>query len=227
MLRLNVETSGNLIQGINSLFSHHASGKDYYEILGVRYSQYVRAEANISHKIDLGHKMALAGRLFGGVGVTYGNSRGRSIPFDRMFYCGGANSMRGWVPRTLGPGNKAEVLGSVYPAQVGDVRLEANLEFRFPVWGFFHGAIFFDAGNVWYLRNSEGSNSEEVFHWDRFYKQLGLNTGIGLRVDIKFVVLRFDLGMQLHNPGRPVGERWIHNLRWSNMAINFGVGYPF
>jgi outer membrane protein assembly factor BamA len=227
MVRLNVETSGNLIQGLNSLFSHHASGKDYYEILGVRYSQYVRAEANISHKIDLGHKMALAGRLFGGVGVTYGNSRDRSIPFDRMFYCGGANSMRGWVPRTLGPGNKAEVLGSVYPAQVGDVRLEANLEFRFPVWSIFHGAIFLDAGNVWYLRNSESNSADEVFHWDRFYKQLGLNTGIGLRIDVKFVVVRLDLGMQLHNPGRPVGERWINNLRWSNMAINFGVGYPF
>ena len=128
MLRLNVETSGNLIHGLEHLFSKPVEGEDYYEILGVRYSQYVRADLNLSHKLNLGHKMALAARLFGGVGVTYGNSRGHSIPFDRMFYCGGANSMRGWVPRTLGPGNKPEVLGSVYPSQVGDVRLEANLE---------------------------------------------------------------------------------------------------
>ena len=227
VVRANIETAGNFIQGLECLFSHHAPGKNYYEILGVRYSQYVRAELSASQRIDLSHNMALAGRLYGGVGVTYGNSQGRSIPFDRMFYCGGANSMRGWVPRTLGPGNRLEVSDTTYPAQVGDLRLEANLEFRFPIWWIFNGALFVDAGNVWYLRDTEDSNPEEVFHLDSFYKQLGLNTGLGLRIDVTFVVLRIDVGMQLHNPGRPVGERWIHDLKWKNMALNFGVGYPF
>ena len=226
-LRLNLETSGNLIQGLESLFSHHAEGKSYYEILGIRYSQYVRADVNFSHKIDFGHNMTLAGRLFGGVGVTYGNSAGHSIPFDRMFYCGGANSMRGWVPRTLGPGNKPQVRNSLYPAQVGDVRLEANLEFRFPIWWIFHGATFVDVGNIWYLRDTEDSNPEEVFQFDKFYKQLGLNTGLGLRIDATFVIIRVDWGLQLHNPGWAEGQRWIHNFKWENMAINFGVGYPF
>ena len=227
VVRFNLETAGNLLHGIESLFSHKAEGKDYYEILGVRYSQYVRADLSASHNIDLGHKMYLAGRIFGGVGVTYGNSMGRSIPFDRMFYCGGANSMRGWVPRTLGPGNHPQTTDTRYPAQVGDVRLEANLEFRFPVWWIFQGAVFLDAGNVWYLRDTEDSNPEEVFHFNSFYKQLGFNTGLGLRIDATFVVLRLDLGLQLHNPGMPAGERWIHNLKWKNMALNFGVGYPF
>lgn len=227
VVRANLETAGNLLQGLEKLFSHPAEGKGYYEIFGIRYSQYVRADLSASHKIDLGHKMALAGRLFGGVGVTYGNSMGRSIPFDRMFYCGGANSMRGWVPRTLGPGNKPEVHDNTYPAQVGDVRLEANLEFRFPIWWIFNAAVFVDAGNVWYLRDTEDNNPEEVFHFDNFYRQLGLNTGVGLRIDVTFIVLRLDLGIQLHNPGRPVGERWIHNFKWKNMALNFGVGYPF
>lgn len=227
IVRANLESAGNLIQGLEHLFSKPAAGKDYYEILGVRYSQYVRAELSASHKIDLGHKMALAGRLFGGVGVTYGNSMGRSIPFDRMFYCGGANSMRGWVPRTLGPGNKPMVEDTSYPSQVGDVRLEANLEFRFPIWWIFNGALFLDAGNVWYLRDTEDSSPEEVFRFNNFYRQLGFNTGAGLRIDATFVILRFDLGIQLHNPGRPEGERWIHNFKWSNMALNFGVGYPF
>lgn len=226
-VRANLETAGNLIHGIESLFSHHAPGKDYYEILGIRYSQYVRAELSASRRISLGHNMVLAGRLYGGVGVTYGNSHGRSIPFDRMFYCGGANSMRGWVPRTLGPGNRLEINDTTYPAQVGDVRLEANAEFRFPVWWIFHGAVFLDLGNVWYLRDTEDSNPEEVFHFNRFYKQLGFNTGLGLRIDATFVILRIDLGLQLHNPGRPEGERWIHNFKWNNMALNFGVGYPF
>jgi outer membrane protein assembly factor BamA len=110
---------------------------------------------------------------------------------------------------------------------VGDVRLEANAEFRFPVWWIFHGAVFLDLGNVWYLRDTEDSNPEEVFHLNKFYKQLGFNTGLGLRIDATFVILRIDLGLQLHNPGRPEGERWIHNLKWNNMALNFGVGYPF
>ena len=227
LIRANLETTGNLIQGLESLFSEYAEGKDYYEILGIRYSQYVRAELNASHNIDLGHNMALAGRIFGGVGVTYGNSAGNSIPFDRMFYCGGANSMRGWVPRTLGPGAKPEITDASYPSQVGDVRLEANLEFRFPIWWVFNGAIFFDAGNVWYLRNNESNNREEVFYLKDFYKQLGFNTGVGLRLDVKFVVIRLDLGIQLHNPGQPEGMRWIHNFKWNNMALNFGVGYPF
>ena len=227
LLRANLETSGNLLQGVEALFSEHAEGKDYYEIFGIRYSQYVRADVNLSHTEDLGHKMALAGRLFAGVGYTYGNSKGRSIPFDRMFYCGGANSMRGWVPRTLGPGGVEGVNNSLYPAQVGDMRLEANLEFRFPVWSIFYGALFFDAGNVWYLRQSEAASPEEVFRINDFYKQLGFNTGLGLRIDATFVILRIDLGLQLHNPGNPVGERWIHDFKWRNMALNFGVGYPF
>ena len=227
VVRANLETAGNLIHGLENLFSHPAEGKSYYEILGIRYSQYVRAEVNASHRLSLGHNMALAGRLYGGVGVTYGNSRGRSIPFDRMFYCGGANSMRGWVPRTLGPGNRLQMNDTAYPAQVGDVRLEANLEFRFPIWWIFHGAVFLDTGNVWYLRDTEDSNPEEVFHFDSFYKQLGFNTGLGLRIDATFVILRIDWGLQLHNPGMPAGQRWIHNFKWSNMALNFGVGYPF
>ncbi len=227
VVRANFESSGNLIHGLETLFSHPAEGKNYYEILGIRYSQYVRAELNLSHNINLGHKMALAGRLFGGVGVTYGNSAGRSIPFDRMFYCGGANSMRGWAPRTLGPGNRLAIENVVYPSQVGDVRLEANLEMRFPIWWIFHGAVFCDVGNVWYLRDTEDSSPEEVFHFKDFYKQLGFNTGVGLRIDITFVVIRLDLGLQLHNPGMPDGERWIKDLKWSNMALNFAVGYPF
>lgn len=226
-VRSNLECSGNLIHGLETLFSHPVAGDNFYEILGVRYSQYVRAEINASHNIDLGHNMALAGRLFAGVGVTYGNSAGRSIPFDRMFYCGGANSMRGWAPRTLGPGNNPRIMDVAYPAQVGDVRLEVNAEFRFPIWWIFNGAVFLDVGNIWYLRDTEDSNPEDVFHFDSFYRQLGLNTGFGLRLDVSFVVLRFDLGIQLHNPGMPEGQRWIHNFKWDNMALNFGVGYPF
>ena len=227
IIRANVESVGNALQLLTTAFGEPAQGENYNKILGVRFAQYVRGEASISHKIDLGSKMALASRFFSGVGVTYGNSKDRSIPFDRMFYCGGANSMRGWVPRTLGPGNKPELKDVTYPSQVGDVRLEANLEYRFPLWWILNGALFFDVGNVWYLRDTEDSNPEEVFHFNSFYKQLGFNTGLGIRLDLSYVILRFDLGMQLHNPNRPENQRWIRTFNWNNTALNFSVGYPF
>jgi hypothetical protein len=224
LLRANFESAGNLLNLAEHLFSHKTAA-GHYEILGVRYSQYVRGDVSLSRKIVLGERTALAGRVFAGVGVPYGNST--ALPFDRMFYVGGSNSMRGWTPRTLGPGN-TPAQNTAYPVQMGDMRLEANLEFRFPIWGMFHGATFLDLGNVWYLGGDrQNVPADGVFKWDKFYKQLGFNTGLGLRVDIKFVILRLDWGVQLHNPNMPQGERWISNLRWKNTALNFGVGYPF
>lgn len=226
VIRFNVETSGNLIDGLEHLFSEPVPGKDYYTIFKLRYAQYFRTDLSLSRKIMMGEKTALAWRLYGGVALAYGNSK--VVPFDRLFYAGGSNSMRGWTPRTLGPGSVPITRTDEFPTQLGDMKLEANLEFRFPIWGIVHGATFFDVGNIWYVRtNPSEYSSEAVFHFDDFYKQLGFNTGLGLRLDIKFAVLRLDWGIQLHNPNKPAGERWIHNFRWKNTALNFGVGYPF
>lgn len=225
-VRANFELSGNLMDGLAHLFSKPVAGENYYHILGIRYSQYFRADINASHKIMLGEVTSIAGRLFAGIGIAYGNSD--AIPFDRMFYAGGSNSMRGWAPRTLGPGSSPLPENIIYPTQLGDMKLEANLEFRFPIWGIFHGATFVDVGNVWYMgRKGVEYPESSIFHLNSFYKQLGFNTGLGLRIDISFAILRLDWGIQLHNPNRPAGERWIHNFKWSNMALNFGVGYPF
>lgn len=224
LLRINFESAGNLLNLVEKGFSHKTAD-GHYEILGVRYSQYVRADINLSRKIVLGEKTAIAGRIFAGCGIPYGNST--ALPFDRLFYVGGSNSMRGWTPRTLGPGN-TPAQNTPYPVQMGDMRLEGNIEFRFPIWDMFYGATFFDVGNVWYLgRDKQEVPADGIFHFNKFYKQLGFNTGLGLRLDITFVILRLDWGLQLHNPNRPVGERWIHDFRWKNMALNFGVGYPF
>ncbi len=225
VFRFNFESSGNLIDLFERTFSHKREGRDYYTLFGIRYSQYVRADFSLSRKLVLGEKTAVAGRIYGGVARAYGNSD--AVPFDRLFYAGGSNSMRGWAARTLGPGSVPDP-DSAFPTQLGDMKLEANLEFRFPIWGIVHGATFFDLGNIWYLESNPTEYAEEaVFHIDDFYKQLGFNTGLGIRLDIKFAVLRLDWGIQLHNPNRPSGERWIHNLRWKNTALNFGVGYPF
>lgn len=224
-IRFNAETAGNLIDAVEHLFYSPAKGKEYYTIFGIQYSQYFRTDLSVSRKIMLGEVTALVGRLYGGVAMAYGNSA--AVPFDRQFYCGGSNGMRGWAPRTLGQGSVPNP-HSTFPVQTGDVKLEANLELRFPIWGIVHGATFFDLGNIWYIRKNPKEYSDEaVFRFDHFYKQLGFNTGLGLRFDIKFVVLRLDWGIQLHNPNNPAGKRWIHDFRWKNTALNFGVGYPF
>lgn len=225
LLRFNIETVGNLIDGLEHLFSKPATGEDFYRIFGMRYAQYVRTDLSASRKIMLGGKVALVGRLYGGIALPYGNSN--SIPADRLFYAGGSNGMRGWAPRTLGPGSQPRERDK-YPMQLADLKLEANLELRFPIWGIVHGATFLDLGNIWNLKSNPNDYPDSaVFYADRFYKQLGFNTGIGLRIDIKFAVLRLDWGIQLHNPNDPAGERWIHNFQWDNTALNFGVGYPF
>ncbi|MBR5464836.1 MAG: BamA/TamA family outer membrane protein [Alistipes sp.] len=225
VVRFNFESSGNLLDLLERTFAEKRADRDYYTLFGIRYSQYVRADLSLSRKIVLGEKTALAGRIYGGAARAYGNSE--AVPFDRLFYAGGSNSMRGWAARTLGPGSVPDP-DSAFPTQLGDMKLEANLEFRFPIWGIIHGATFFDLGNIWYMQSNPSEYAEEaVFHLDNFYKQLGFNTGFGIRFDIKFAVLRLDWGVQLHNPNRPAGERWIHNLRWRNTALNFGVGYPF
>ncbi len=225
-LRANCELSGNLLNGLVHLFSKPAEGENYYKLLGIRYSQYARADINASHKIMFGKVTALAARLYAGVAYAYGNSD--AVPFDRLFYAGGSNSMRGWAPRTLGPGSSPAPTNVVYPTQLGDMKLEANLEFRFPIWDMFHGATFLDLGNIWYIgREGVSYPDSSVFHFNSFYKQLAFNTGIGLRLDIKFAILRLDWGIQLHNPNNPEGQRWIHNFKWRNTSLNFGVGYPF
>lgn len=231
MVRFNAETSGNLIDGVVKAMKKEPAeiDGDYesYDIFGIKYAQYARASLELSHKYPFGRNLAIATRLYGGAAIAYSNST--SVPFDRLFYSGGSNSMRGWSPRTLGPGSSEIPEDDLYPSQVGDMKLEANIEFRFPIWGMFHGATFLDVGNIWYLSNSSGVDDESsIFYAKSFYKQLGFNTGVGLRVDIQFVVIRLDWGIQLHNPNEPMGDRWvINNFKLSNTALNFGVGYPF
>ncbi|MFI3319761.1 MAG: BamA/TamA family outer membrane protein [Rikenellaceae bacterium] len=226
MVRINAETAGNLLSGVVGLIGTEQTADGYYNFCGIRYAQYARADFSISRKIQLGQKTAIAGRFYAGAGVPYGNSD--AVPFDRLFYAGGSNSMRGWTPRTLGPGSSELPEDMVYPTQLGDMKLETNLEFRFPIWEMIHGATFLDLGNVWYLQDKYSQyEPDSVFYINSFYEQLGFNTGIGLRLDIQFAVLRLDWGIQLHNPNSAVGERWIRKFDWNNTALNFGVGYPF
>lgn len=226
VFRIGVESAGNLLDGA----SHAISGKPdsgYYDIWGIEYAQYLRADMTLSRRVMLSPSTSIAGRLYAGVGYTYGNSKDKLMPVDRLFYVGGSNSMRGWAARTLGPGSTPEPEDVVYPSQLGDMRLEANIELRFPIWNILNGAVFLDAGNVWYIQDGEDIDSDGVFSFNEFYKQLGFNTGFGLRLDVQFVILRLDWGVQIYNPNLEQGQRWIGLPKWEYSALSFGVGYPF
>ncbi|MFI3314385.1 MAG: BamA/TamA family outer membrane protein [Rikenellaceae bacterium] len=228
-LRANVETSGNLLNLISRTLNSTKEESDtyeYYKAFGIQYSQYVRSDIDFTftHNLNSKKSTSIVYRFYGGGGYSYGNSA--SMPYERLFYVGGSNSMRGWQIRTLGPGETEEPDADAYPSQVGNIKFEANIESRFSIWGPLNGAVFLDAGNIWYNGLGE-DDSAARFEWDSFYKELGLNTGIGARLDFGYFVLRLDWGIQLHNPGWSAGERWIHNFDLQNTALHFGIGYPF
>ncbi len=225
-LRVNMETNGNLLNLIARSSLDKKSGEDYYRIFGIRYAQYFRTDADVSYRMPTGERTSFVVRLYGGLGTPYGNSKGYTLPFERLFYAGGANSMRGWQARTLGPGNSPMVKSGEYPSKLGNVKLEANAEFRFPVYRFLNGAVFTDVGNVWNTPNvAEGEH--DVFRFNRFYKQLGFNGGLGARFDFGYFLFRLDWGVQLHNPNENPGSRWIRNLTLNQTTFSFNVGYPF
>lgn len=225
-LRVGFATSGNLLSGIQSLVGSPKTD-GHYTLFGIRYAQYLRTDITWAQATTLSDELTLAYRLYGGVIIPYGNSRNESLPADQLFYAGGVNSMRGWSVRTLGPGSAAEV-DSGYPSQFGNLRLEANAELRFPLGGIFNGAAFLDAGNVWYTSNIRGIPEGAAFDPQSLLSQIALNTGVGLRANLSVLVLRLDWGIQLYNPGREAGQRWvIAHPSFRNTALHFGIGYPF
>ncbi len=225
-LRAGFATSGNLISGAKKLFGAEKSD-GHYTVFGIPYAQYLRGDVTWAQSVSIGDGSSLVYRLYGGLIFPYGNSRNESLPADRLFYAGGVNSMRGWTVRTLGPGSSAEV-NSGYPSQFGNLRFEANVELRFPLGGIFDGAAFLDAGNVWYTPNIKGIPEGAEFKFGKVLSDMALNTGVGLRLNLSVLVLRLDWGIQLHNPNKPAGERWvIAHPDIHNTALNFGIGYPF
>ncbi len=235
--RLSFDVSGNFL----SLFNRWMPLDDYgkHTIWQTEYSQYVRAELQIGRTFRFGRedKHAVALHFLAGAGYAYGNSF--SMPFEKQFYCGGAASMRGWQARTLGPGN-SEPLTDFFsiPSQMGEMKLEANAEYRFPLVWKLEGALFVDAGNIWdYPLNVQNPDD---FDWDpemdtstfrlrTLPQSIALNWGLGIRVNLDFILVRVDTGIRLHDPARVAGERWLGPSEWfkGNYAIHFGVGYPF
>lgn len=226
-LRVNAEIAGNLLYAINNIFTPRDDTRtDPYKVFGIHYSQYVKAELDygFSHAFD--SRNSLAFHVAAGVAYPYGNSR--ILPFEKRFYGGGANGVRGWDVRTLGPGcYDASNSVSSFINQCGDVMLTLSAEYRAKLFWLIEGALFVDVGNIWTVHayeNQEGG----MFHFNSFYKQLAASYGLGIRLNFNYFLIRVDMGMKAHNPARGQ-ESWpLFHPRWGrDSSFHFSIGYPF
>jgi len=232
------DVSGNLLNALQSATGAEKPAEDKPRtIFGQPYSQYLRVDNDFRYYFNFGKESQLVTRLAAGIGYPYGNSS--ILPYAKQFSVGGPNSIRAFRARSVGPGTYdiPDSLATSYFDQVGDIRLEANLEYRFPIVGFFKGAVFLDAGNVWLVNETIGTDGKPDREGGKFGKdfmsELAIGTGIGLRVDIQFFVIRLDLGIPVQVPYLPKGERFILGdfkptfSGENSMVLNIGIGYPF
>jgi outer membrane protein insertion porin family len=216
----NLDLSANLI-GL-------ASGADIdkgqvKEIFNTPFSQYIRAELDFRHYLNFDKNTVLASRITGGVGFAYGNSS--TMPFVKEFFAGGANDLRAFRSRSLGPGtyNAAAQPTSYVPDQPGDIKMEMNSELRFKIFSFIRWAFFVDAGNVWTLRQDTSRPGSQFS--SQFLSQIAVGVGTGLRVDVSILILRLDVGIPVREPYLSPGSRWLFDP--ANAVWNFAIGYPF
>ncbi|MBP5306558.1 MAG: BamA/TamA family outer membrane protein [Paludibacteraceae bacterium] len=218
-----VSTAGNLLSGICSVFG--VEKKDgVWQISNIRFSQYAKGEFEYAYNQVLGEKTRLVWHGHVGVAFPYGNAD--VVPFEKRFYAGGANSVRGWSVRTLGPGIYRSRTSRTDFMQSGDVKLDVNLEYRFKIFWLFEGAAFVDGGNVWTIKDYD-SQPGGLFEFDQFASQLAWAYGLGLRLDFDFFLVRLDLGSQLYDPSEQKTRRWRKPLRLDDMAFHLAIGYPF
>ncbi|MCS3222532.1 outer membrane protein assembly factor [Bacteroides fragilis] len=224
-IRAGFESAGNILYGISKMINMRKNKDGEYAILGIPYAQYLKGDFDFAKNIIIDHRNSLAFHAGIGIAVPYGNAK--VVPFEKRYFSGGANSVRGWSVRNLGPGSFAG--DGNFMNQSGDIKLDASIEYRTRLFWKFRGAAFIDAGNIWTIREYENQPGG-VFEFDKFYKQLAVAYGLGLRLDLDFFVLRFDGGMKAINPKyKKAKERYpiIHPRFSRDFAFHFAVGYPF
>ncbi|MBN1649682.1 MAG: BamA/TamA family outer membrane protein, partial [Bacteroidales bacterium] len=218
------EVAGNLAALVNDLSNTPITAEGYYTLFGIHFAQYVRAEIDYRQFYAWRNRQGFIYRAILGMGIPYGNSA--ALPFEKGFYGGGANGMRGWAYRTLGPGGFTESTLNEFD-KMGDIKLEASVEYRFPIVWYLNGALFLDAGNVWLLHENE-LFPEGHFNLSTFANQLAVDGGLGFRFDFEFFIVRLDAAIKVRDPAKPAGSRIvIDQTRFSDIFWNFGIGYPF
>lgn len=223
--RASIETAGNLLYAISNIAGQKKSD-GAYKIFSIPYAQYVKGEIDYTINHAFSDRNSISFHAGGGIGYPYGNAS--MIPFEKRFYAGGANSVRGWSVRTLGPGSyDSRNNVTDFINQCGDISLILSLEYRNKLFWVFEGAVFIDAGNIWTIKDYPNQPGG-MFRLKSFYKEIAAAYGIGLRMDFTYFLLRFDLGFKAHNPAQGQ-EPWplIHPDWKRDATFHFSVGYPF
>jgi hypothetical protein len=256
-LRINTEIAGNLLSIYNKLASRqkvidstgfgttHVPGQvvdtivsKTYHVLGQPFAQYIRTDLDLRYNYRFNNVSSIVYRGFIGLGIPYGNSR--EIPFEKQYFSGGANGIRAWQVRSLGPGSynpfsNKTTDSTKFLNETADIKLEVNAEYRFKLFWILEGALFIDAGNIWSY-NKDPARPGAQFTFSHFYKDIAVGTGTGFRFDFKFVIARVDVGMKLRDPLLVDGPSWIFLNRpymrntfsiRNDFTIVLGIGYPF
>ncbi len=227
-VRVNIEESGNLLEAASKLIHPEPKDKVGYTLANIHFAQYVRGDFSFTQNWMFDQKNFLVFHWGMGVAYPYGNSK--VLPFEKRYFSGGPNSVRGWSVRALGPGSyRGSSEGAVsYVNHMGDIKLDLNLEYRTHLFWKFNGAVFVDAGNIWNIREYEGQ-SGGLFKFNRFYQQLAVAYGLGVRFDLDYLILRFDSGMKAINPMEEGKDKYpfLHHDLSRDFCFHFAVGYPF
>ncbi|MBU3853798.1 MAG: BamA/TamA family outer membrane protein [Candidatus Paraprevotella stercoravium] len=227
-IRLNIETAGNLLYGMSNLLHTQKNGNNQYTLFNIAYAQYVKGDFDFSRSFKFDERNSLAIHAALGISYPYGNST--ILPYEKRYFSGGANSVRGWSVRGLGPGTYAGTDGRIdFINQTGDIKLDLSMEYRTFLFWKLHGAVFLDAGNIWTIRSYEDQPGGQ-FRIGSFYKQIAAAYGLGLRLNFDFFILRLDGGMKAVNPaGQSKETRYplIHPNFKRDFTLHFAVGLPF
>ena len=227
-IKTSVETAGNLLNLASKAFNFHKNDEGQYTFIDIAYAQYVRGMFDFTRKFVFDYNNQLVFHLGFGIAYPYGNSN--ILPFEKRFFSGGANSVRGWSVRSLGPGKFIGTDGRIdFINQTGDMKLDLNLEYRANLFWKFGGALFVDAGNIWTLREYEDQPGGQ-FKMSEFWQQLAVSYGMGIRLNFDYFVVRFDMGMKAVNPAYEDEKDHfplIHPRLSRDFAFHFAVGLPF
>jgi outer membrane protein insertion porin family len=228
--RGNLNVAGNLLYAANKAFT--PKKEEPYKILKVPYSQYARIEGDFRYYFTLKKGQALVTRAFAGFGIPFGNAD--VLPYVKQFFGGGNQSLRAWGYKAIGPGGFDTRNADFILDQTGNIKLEGNVEYRFDIYKFLKGAAFIDMGNIW---NLQSDTSQPLGNFDpkRFWGEIAVGAGLGLRLDFSYFIIRVDAAVPIHDPSYPKGERWTFDkinfssreMRKQFLGINIGIGYPF
>ena len=224
-VRFNFSTSGNMFHLANHWFNDQFVSHGN-EFLGIEYAQFVEGDIDLRYHTYINDANTVVYRGFLGVGFPYGNSK--ALPFAKQYYTGGANDIRAWPVRSLGPGSYNQANTNFYN-QTADMKIVANLEYRFKMFWLLEGALFIDSGNIWAV-SKEDDRTGALFNISSFYKDLAVGSGFGLRFDFTYFLFRLDLGVKIRDPQIQGGNKWViahPNYDLKNTTLHFAIGYPF